>query len=1069
MMTWQDVLGRHGRWMIPCLLSQVLVFSVAAVPPANRTVRINDGVMRWTDDGNEVAVFGVNYYTPFALDYRLLGERGIDRKETIRRDVAHFRRLGLTAVRLHVFDREISNRDGSLRDNDHLALLDYLIFECASNGIYTVLTPIAAWGGHIWTTDTRGFAYPVTMAELTTNRSLWPIQARYEEEFVRHVNRYTGHRYADDPAVLCFELINEPAYTNHTPSSVVAEFANTLLDGIRRSGTKKPVLYSATWNNRNACVPELRTDGVTGVYYATGLRAGSSLPGLQLSRVRESSLKPEPRLEKMVKVIYEFDAADTPGAYMYPAMAAVFRSEGVQAATQFQYEATPLGSANESYHTHYLNLVYTPAKAISLAIAAEVFRRMPRGTPYRPDANEVVFPPFRVNASRNLSEMVTETALYYTATPMTPVPAPEKLERVWGCGTSSVVSSSGSGAYFLDRVAEGLWRLQIYPNVMPVSDPHVISPKAKTVVLAGDVTLKVALPDLGDAFGVRPIADDGSAIRAADGAFTVAPGDYILSREPDPAAARLAEARAAAVAPYCAPPPDPPGDYQPWPAPLEVRAKALAERVARRDAVNLLERPVRIKAPDYRQKGFWDVRRTVDIEALLAAFPSEDAISALVFEGRSLVGHDEPVEIACTFADGSVWGCEVKFPQAAGELRIEAKALRHFPSWDKMPDPPQGTVPRLDQLVCFSFALGEWMEKNRRDIAHGVEISEVRLCGNAWRPDERWRGFNLLGMFLSRRHASPPPSDPTFSRSPGYFTEDEFRWIHEWGFNFARLPLDYRCWIKGDDWNAIDEESVKKIDEAIGFGKKYGVHVQLCFHRAPGFCINPPKEPKDLFSDVEALDVCAKHWGYFAKRYKGVPNSELSFDLFNEPSYPESDARTNIVRVVRRLIDEIRKADPGRMVFVDGYYCGRDPISELYATPEVAQSLHAYDPFLLSHFKAPWLKDDFREMPVWPLKGVSDGVEWLERNCYRKWDSAEAAGAFLFVGECGCYAETPHAVMLSWMEDQLKVWKRRGYGWALWNLRGRFGILDSDRTDVNYEDFEGHLLDRKYLRLLQKY
>jgi endoglucanase len=36
----------------------------------------------------------------------------------------------------------------------------------------------------------------------------------------------------------------------------------------------------------------------------------------------------------------------------------------------------------------------------------------------------------------------------------------------------------------------------------------------------------------------------------------------------------------------------------------------------------------------------------------------------------------------------------------------------------------------------------------------------------------------------------------------------------------------------------------------------------------------------------------------------------------------------------------------------------------------------------------------------------------------------------------------------------------------MWNLRGGFGVLDSDRADVKYEDFRGHKLDRKMLELL---
>jgi hypothetical protein len=40
---------------------------------------------------------------------------------------------------------------------------------------------------------------------------------------------------------------------------------------------------------------------------------------------------------------------------------------------------------------------------------------------------------------------------------------------------------------------------------------------------------------------------------------------------------------------------------------------------------------------------------------------------------------------------------------------------------------------------------------------------------------------------------------------------------------------------------------------------------------------------------------------------------------------------------------------------------------------------------------------------------------------------------------------------------------------ALWNFKGSFGILDSDRHDVQYEAFYGHKLDRKMLTLLQQY
>lgn len=45
--------------------------------------------------------------------------------------------------------------------------------------------------------------------------------------------------------------------------------------------------------------------------------------------------------------------------------------------------------------------------------------------------------------------------------------------------------------------------------------------------------------------------------------------------------------------------------------------------------------------------------------------------------------------------------------------------------------------------------------------------------------------------------------------------------------------------------------------------------------------------------------------------------------------------------------------------------------------------------------------------------------------------------------------------------------KEAGWGWALWNFRGSFGFLDSERDDVKYEYFQGHRLDRDMLEVLQ--
>ncbi len=72
-------------------------------------------------------------------------------------------------------------------------------------------------------------------------------------------------------------------------------------------------------------------------------------------------------------MVYEFDAGDVMQPIMYPAMARSYRTAGFQWATQFAYDPMATAYANTEYQTHYLNLAYTPSKAISLLIASKHF------------------------------------------------------------------------------------------------------------------------------------------------------------------------------------------------------------------------------------------------------------------------------------------------------------------------------------------------------------------------------------------------------------------------------------------------------------------------------------------------------------------------------------------------------------------------------------------------------------------------------------------------------------------------------------------------------------------------
>ena len=337
----------------------------------------------------------------------------------------------------------------------------------------------------------------------------------------------------------------------------------------------------------------------------------------------------------------------------------------------------------------------------------------------------------------------------------------------------------------------------------------------------------------------------------------------------------------------------------------------------------------------------------------------------------------------------------------------------------------------------------------------------------------RWRGFNLQGRFAMPGRANEGRA----------FEEFDFATMGEWGFDFARLPLSYWVWGNRDDWSIIREEPLKEIDRAIELGGQYKIHINLNLHRIPGYCINGRElESADLFSGTKAerdkaLTAAVFHWKAFARRYKGIPNRRVSFDLINEPpkmrSY-EGYLEERYVEIVKALVAGIREEDPHRLIFADGMNIGQLPVLGIVDLGLV-QSTRGYQPKAVSHYTATWVpKDEFETMnpPTWPLKD-DQGQIWdrdrLKREYIDKYRPLVEKNVQIHVGEWGSFNRTPHPVALAWMEDCLSLWKEAGWGNSMWNLRGAFGVLDSERQDVRYEDFKGHKLDRKMLELLRRF
>lgn len=496
-------------------------------------------------------------------------------------------------------------------------------------------------------------------------------------------------------------------------------------------------------------------------------------------------------------------------------------------------------------------------------------------------------------------------------------------------------------------------------------------------------------------------------------------------------------------------------------------------------------------------------------------------------------------------------------------------------------------------LILFTLLLSGCKREEDPLIFNPIDLDEF---------SENLKGFNLLGKF-----------DAGWSNYG--FSEEEFIIVKDLGFNFVRLPLDYRTYTQPGNWDVFLEDEVAEIDRAIEFGEKYGVHVCINLHRAPGYCVNPAtslpaSQNISLWSDASAQKAFVNHWDYFATRYKDVHFNKLSFNLVNEPGAMDENT---YVSVMKQAISRIRNINPDRVIFVDGLSHGRDIMLSLKGEKNIIQAIHVYDPFKLTHYKAGWVSgSDSWPLPVWPMTDInmylygpmkSDyrsslvlegnfpkdmevimnvhqvsiqsgleikldnspilsksficgpdlGEDWTQiintqwgyqnisgknysvalpqtgtrltfsntsgdwmsfnkillrtvtdtleiipgntswgtkqseykitadgritdkdgnpavtlGNLKERLESARAENIPVMIQEFGVYNKTPHNVTIGYLTDAVSVFNKAKVGYAMWNLIGTMGIINSERADCIYEQYRGKLIDRQMTTIMQ--
>ncbi len=322
-------------------------------------------------------------------------------------------------------------------------------------------------------------------------------------------------------------------------------------------------------------------------------------------------------------------------------------------------------------------------------------------------------------------------------------------------------------------------------------------------------------------------------------------------------------------------------------------------------------------------------------------------------------------------------------------------------------------------------------------------------------------GFNVQWM-LPEAGARPRPPD-----------ERALDFIAGQGLDFVRLPMNYRVWTKDFDYLHPDESVLDLLDGYLEACRRRGIHLSMNLHRAPGYCITRSDlEKHNLWLDREAQDAFVFLWQNLATRFRdrGIEPDALSFDLVNEPPAIGLNgfSRDRHAALIRRTVAAIRAIDPARPIAIDGLDGGNLAMPELVDLG-VTHSGRGYQPYPVSHWGAGWW-DGWRagDAPRYP--GVLyEGRHWTAadlRAFYEPWRAVERAGVPIHIGEFGCYNQTPNADALRWFGDLFALFREFGWGYAMWNLEGPFGIIGHGRPGARIEKRDGYPVDIDLLELM---
>lgn len=315
------------------------------------------------------------------------------------------------------------------------------------------------------------------------------------------------------------------------------------------------------------------------------------------------------------------------------------------------------------------------------------------------------------------------------------------------------------------------------------------------------------------------------------------------------------------------------------------------------------------------------------------------------------------------------------------------------------------------------------------------------------------RGVNL-SHWLSQHELSEP-------HLQSYIGERDFALIARLGFTHVRLPIDTALLQSPD--GSLREQGFTHVDRALEWARTYRLGVVIDMHPVPA--------PK-IAQDATAYARFEKLWVAIARRYARRPLSVV-YELLNEPVEPDPSRWRE---AATKLVTAIRAVDRRHTIIVCGHgWSGPDDLPAIRPLEDdnIVYTFHFYLPHEFTHQGATWGSAHWRPLRNVPYPLTRENVQplltglpensaaalrrlaeegvnlaWIEKRMQPVIEYQQRYQVPLYCGEFGVYrAFSPPDSRTRWLADVVQTLRKGRIGWAMWDYKGGFALLRSDKPE----------------------